>query len=141
MTSYADTGWLCSLYAPDANTGRAAARMLRQILPLPFTWLHQLEFRNALRLRVFRKEITIAQRDASINAMLADLAAGVFAAVAPPIGDVMMRAEAGLTCIPGIADVRPQLGYSSCSKGRVVLGLGDCLLSTTARLLWPGRSR
>lgn len=93
MTAYADTGLLCSLYAPDAHSRRAVARMARQPLPLPMTWLHQLEFRNALRLRVFRGEITPAQRDASLNAMLADLAAGVMAAAAPPLAEVMTEAE------------------------------------------------
>ncbi len=39
MTAYADTGFLCSLYAPDAHTRPAAARMKRQALPLPVTWL------------------------------------------------------------------------------------------------------
>ena len=93
MTAYADTGFLCSLYAPDAHTPRALARMKRQALPLAFTWLHQLEFRNALRLRVFRGEITAAERDASLNAMLADLAAGVLIAAAPPLAAVMTEAE------------------------------------------------
>ena len=93
MTGYADTGLLCSLYAPDAHTGRAVARLRRQPLPLPFTWLHQLEFRNALRLRVFRGEITPGQRDASLNAMLADLAGGVLAATAPPLAEVMTEGE------------------------------------------------
>jgi hypothetical protein len=93
MTAYADTGLLCSLYAPDAHSRRAVARMARQALPLPMTWLHQLEFRNALRLRVFRGEITPAQRDASLNAMLADLAAGVLAAMAPPLSEVTTEAE------------------------------------------------
>lgn len=93
MTAYADTGFLCSLYAPDAHTSRAVARMKRQGLPLAFTWLHQLELRNALRLRVFRREITAAQGDASLNAMLADLAAGVLAGAAPPLGEVMTEAE------------------------------------------------
>jgi predicted nucleic acid-binding protein len=93
MTAYADTGLLCSLYAPDAHSRRAVARMARQALPLPMTWLHQLEFRNALRLRVFRGEITPAQRDASLNAMLADLAAGVLAVAAPPLAEVMTEAE------------------------------------------------
>jgi len=93
MTAYADTGFLCSLYAPDAHTPRALARMKRQALPLAFTWLHQLEFRNALRLRVFRGEITAAERDASLNAMLADLAAGVLIAAAPPLAEVMTEAE------------------------------------------------
>ena len=93
MTAYADTGFLCSLYAPDAHTARAIVRMRRQALPLPFTWLHQLELRNALRLRVFRREITRVQRDASLNAVLADLAAGVLAPVAIDHTGVMTEAE------------------------------------------------
>ena len=93
MSSYADTGFLCSLYAPDAHTRRVVARMRRETLPLPFTWLHQLELRNALRLRVFRREITVVQREASLNMLLADLAAGVLAAAAPDLADVMTEAE------------------------------------------------
>ncbi len=93
MTAYADTGFLCSLYAPDAHTCRAASQVKRQRLPLPVTWLHQLEFRNALRLRVFRNEITPAQRDASLNAMLADLAAGVLTHAEPPLSDLTIEAE------------------------------------------------
>jgi hypothetical protein len=93
MRAYADTGFLCSLYAPDAHTRLAVARMTRQTLPLPVTWLHQLEFRNALRLRVFRVEITPAQRDASLNAMLADLASGVLTHAEPPLANLTMEAE------------------------------------------------
>jgi hypothetical protein len=77
----------------DAVTQRAVARMARQSLPLPFVWLHQLELRNALRLRVFRAEITPAQRDASLNAMLADRSGGMLAVVAPPLAEVMIEAE------------------------------------------------
>ena len=93
MKSYADSGFLCSLYAPDAHTSRAVARMKRQTMPLAFTWLHRLELRNALRLRVFRREITLPQRDASLNAMLADLAGGVLLAAALPLAEVMTEAE------------------------------------------------
>lgn len=93
MRTYADTGFLCSLYAPDPHTRRAVARMRQQTLPLQFTWLHQLELRNALRLRVFRREIKVAQREASLNLMLADLAAGVLAIASPAIAEVMTEAE------------------------------------------------
>lgn len=93
MSGYADTGFLCSLYAPDAHTRRVVARMRRQTLPLPFTWLHQLELRNALRLRVFRREITIAQSEASLDMMLTDLAAGVLAVASPALTEVMTEAE------------------------------------------------
>ena len=93
MKAYADTGFLCSLYAPDAHSVRAVARMARQSLPLPFLWLHQLELRNALRLRVFRSEITPAQRDASLNTLLADLATGVLTSANPALPEVMIEAE------------------------------------------------
>lgn len=93
MSGYADTGVLCSLYAPDVHTTRAAARMKRQELPLPLTWLHHLELRNALRLRVFRGEITAAQRDASLNAFLADQAGRVFIAASPAPSAVATEAE------------------------------------------------
>ncbi len=93
MSAYADTGFLCSLYAPDAHTKRAASRMRRQALPLAFTWIHQLELRNAFRLRVFRREIKPSQRDASLNAHLSDLAAGVLTAASPPQSEVMTEAE------------------------------------------------
>lgn len=93
MTAYADTGFLCSLYAPDAHTARAVKRMRRQPLPLAWMWLHQIELRNALRLRVFRREIAPAQRDASLNLLLADLAAGVLAAVSPSLPEMLVEAE------------------------------------------------
>ena len=93
MNAYADTGLICSLYAPDAHTALAAARMQQQELPISFIWLHQLEFRNAMRLRVFRKEITPAQRDASINAWLADIMNGVFRHRDVPQPDLLIEAE------------------------------------------------
>lgn len=74
MIAYADTGVLCSLHAPDPHTARAIAGMRRQRDSLPFTGLHRLEFRNALRLRVFRKEVSAEQRELAIQAMLSDLA-------------------------------------------------------------------
>lgn len=67
--------------------------MQRQDLPLPFTWLHQLELRNTLRLQVFRREITARQRDASLNLMLADLSRGVLAAASPALTETMIEAE------------------------------------------------
>lgn len=91
--NYADTGFLCSLYTPDAHTEKAIGLMERMTEPLAFTWLHQLEFRNALRLRVFRKEITAKHRDASLNLLLADFAGDILEHVSPPLPDVMTEAE------------------------------------------------
>ena len=45
---YADTGILCSLYAADAHSHRAAAHMKRQALPLFLTMPALAERRHAL---------------------------------------------------------------------------------------------
>jgi predicted nucleic acid-binding protein len=57
MKAYADTGFLVSLHSVDANTAAAARKMKRQALPVAWTWLNELEFRNALRLKIFRNEL------------------------------------------------------------------------------------
>lgn len=93
MSGYADTALLCSLYAPDVHTARAIACLGKQSQPLPIVWLHQLEIRNALRLRVYRREITGAQRDTSLNVLLADLASGVLVTASPPLPAVLTEAE------------------------------------------------
>lgn len=38
MMEYADTGFLCSLYAPDAHTAKAAAAMRRMKSELAFVF-------------------------------------------------------------------------------------------------------
>jgi len=93
MSDYADTGFLCSLYAPDAHTDRAIARMDNLNAPLFFSWLNPVEFRNTLRLRVFRNEITEPQRDASINHLQADLMAGLLQAIEPIQSNVLLETE------------------------------------------------
>jgi predicted nucleic acid-binding protein len=93
MNPYPDTGFLCSLYSHDANSQRAIAEMRRVTLPMSFTWIHQLELRNAMRLRVFRKEITRQQSDASLNLLLADLAEGVLLQIPTALDSVTLEAE------------------------------------------------
>lgn len=93
MSGYADTGFICSLYAPDAHTERVAKFMDKQRAPISFSWLNQVEFRNALRLRVFRKEITAAQSDHSLNLLLADLSAGIFKNVELDHSTVLIETE------------------------------------------------
>ena len=93
MTAYADTGFICSLHAPDAHTALVAACMGRLKQPLPYTALHRLEFRNALRLRVFRKEISRDQCEFSIQAMLSDLASNIFGFAEVPWSEMLLEAE------------------------------------------------
>ena len=90
---YADTGLLCSLYTPDTKT-EEANRWIQQVSPpLPFTWLHQVEFRNALRLRVFRNQISTAEREGVLKTFLGDLAQGFYVQSNPEISEVLLEAE------------------------------------------------
>lgn len=93
MKIYADTGFLCSLYSADTLTDKAERIMQRQTSPLAYTWLHQLELRNALRLRVFRKEISTTQRNVSLNLLLADLAEGILEHASPNLSETIIEAE------------------------------------------------
>ena len=93
MIVYADTGFLFSLYSPDAHTARAMKIMESRAEALAYAWLHQLELRNALRLAVFRKQITASECAASLNLVLADLAEGILTHVSPPMNEVALEAE------------------------------------------------
>lgn len=93
MKAYADTGFLCSLYSPDAHTDLAIQLLKADLLPLPWTWLHQLELRNAMRLRLFRKEITPDQGKASLNLVEADLREGFFEAIEVPLEPLLREVE------------------------------------------------
>jgi predicted nucleic acid-binding protein len=74
---YADTSFLVSLYVQDANTARAVAAVESGATPLVFTPLIRHELRNALRLCVFRRQISTAQRESALHDIDADAEAGV----------------------------------------------------------------
>ena len=62
MPAYADTSFLVAVYSPQPDSIKALSWMQRAREALPFTPLHRPELRNAIRLRVFRGEITADQR-------------------------------------------------------------------------------
>jgi hypothetical protein len=68
LSADADTSFLTSLYIPDSNSIAAVAEMGHLTLPILVTPLGELEFENALQLRVFRKQI--ANREHSPHAGL-----------------------------------------------------------------------
>ena len=76
MRVYADSSFLVSCDLVDANTPRAQVFLSEHHAPLPFTALHELEVRNALRLGVFRRVITDDQAKAATAAIDADLGDG-----------------------------------------------------------------
>lgn len=74
---YADTSFLMSLYALDGNSSRAVKAVERGVMPIFLTPLVRHELQNALRLAVFRRQITSAQREAAWHEVERDLTAGV----------------------------------------------------------------
>ncbi len=78
MVIYPDTSFLVSLYVQEPSTP-SAERFVQDIDgPLAFTPFHRLEFRTALRLRVFRKELSLPQLRSIFLKMEAHLTGGVF---------------------------------------------------------------
>ena len=73
---YAETSFLVSLYVQDANSGRAVADVSK-LVPIFLTPLTGHELRNAIRLCVFRRQITTAQREKALHDLESDKTEGV----------------------------------------------------------------
>jgi predicted nucleic acid-binding protein len=93
MPAYADTSFLARIYTPHADSTKALSWMQRATEPLHFTPLHRHELRNALRLRVFRGEITAEQRKEAFREIDSDLADGILAHTTIPWTDSFREAE------------------------------------------------
>jgi len=91
--AYADTSFLVSLYVQDANSVRAAAEAAKR-LPVYLTPLLEHELRNALRLCVYRRQITAAQRELALHDLGNDKAAGVLHSVPLDWPKALKHAEA-----------------------------------------------
>jgi predicted nucleic acid-binding protein len=80
VKTYADTSFLFSLYATDANSARADAWRQANPAPLPFTAFHRLELRNALSLTLFQQRLTQQEIQAAWQEVENDCAAGLLIA-------------------------------------------------------------
>jgi predicted nucleic acid-binding protein len=78
VSIYADTSFFVSLFVLDANS-QAAARFMRSAkLPILLTPLNELEFLNALHLRVFRREMGAGEVKSAAALFREDLGAQIF---------------------------------------------------------------
>ncbi len=85
MRLYADTSVLVSLYCLDAHSIKAA-QLVQRFDPFIFlTPLVELELANALQLRIFRKEATVAEIRVARAELQKHVAGGFFNTVAMPI--------------------------------------------------------
>ena len=94
MVAYADTSFLFSLYAQDANTHKAAhiGKSLRT--PIAITPYHRLELKNAFRLSVFRGQIDVAECQRLIDLIEADIKSGALLETPVSWAEVYSEAEA-----------------------------------------------
>ena len=94
MVAYADTSFLVAAYSPEAESQKALTWIQHASVPLLFTPLHRQELRNAIRLRVFRQQITSQQRGVAFEEIQSDLEEGILVHTALPWTDVLREAEA-----------------------------------------------
>ena len=92
MVVYADTSFLFSLYAMDGNSAQAHAERLET--PIAFTAFQRYELLNALRLSVFRKEMTAPQHRAVQALIATDMRQGVLSSFQVNWAEVYTHAEA-----------------------------------------------
>jgi predicted nucleic acid-binding protein len=76
-TTYADSSFIVSLVCKDTRSDEAAAFMERAAVPLPFTPLHRIETRNAIRNAAARGAITQAEQRAASRQIEDDLHDGL----------------------------------------------------------------
>jgi len=75
---YLDTGCLVKLYYPEPESRKVAALVAGK--PICFNALHELEFTNALHLKIFHRGATAAQIEAATALVEEDLRSGVLLA-------------------------------------------------------------
>jgi predicted nucleic acid-binding protein len=93
MKCYADTGFLVSLHSADANSVPAKARMKSHGVPMAWTWLHEMEFRNAIRLQAFRKQLDPQDVAQILHNQALGLENGVYFPAAPALAEVNREVE------------------------------------------------
>jgi predicted nucleic acid-binding protein len=92
VVAYADTSFLFSLYAQDANTAQAGQIGETSKTPLVFTPLQRHELRNAFRRAVFRNDMTAEQCNVLLETVEADMK--TVALVETPVAWAEVYAEA-----------------------------------------------
>jgi predicted nucleic acid-binding protein len=78
VTVYFDTGLLIKVYVPEDGSELADELLKNASPPVPFTHLHRIEMRTALRLKQFRGEIDSEALGKTLEMIQADLSAGLF---------------------------------------------------------------
>src|SRR5258708_5672299 len=93
MLVYADTSFLLAVYSPEIASEKAIRWLQSARDPLPFTPLHRHELHTAIRLRVFRGEVTAEERKQAFQEIESDLSETILAHTPIPWTDAFREAE------------------------------------------------
>jgi predicted nucleic acid-binding protein len=93
VTSYLDSSALIKLYVSEWESEEVANYVHTLPEAVPFTHLHEIELKNGLRLKQFRREAQEERVRASIRLIDRDLAAGVLQKLSLSWLDVFRSAE------------------------------------------------
>ena|SRR5438105_10390893 len=93
MDPYADPSFLVGVYSPEPDSVKALQWLQRHREPLPFTPFHRHEVRNAIRLRVFRGDITPEQRKRAFEEIEEDLTDGILVHTTVPWTNAFRESE------------------------------------------------
>ena len=126
--TYLDTGCFVKLYYPEPDSAQVVA--LIQGKALCHTLLHELEFMNALELKVFLKSATAAQVTAARALVEADLKAGVLVSPSGEWKDIFTEAAKLAEQHTGTVGCR-SLDILHCAAARVLAA--SEFISTDAR--------
>jgi predicted nucleic acid-binding protein len=118
LNVYLDSSAIVKLYAPEPDSAAVAEYVRRLSVPLPFSHLHEIEVRNAMRLKIFRGEAESRKVLRSIRAIESDAAAQVLKRPGLNWPDVFRRAE----------DLSKRFSSRSGSRSLDLLHVASCLL-------------
>jgi len=93
VKSYFDSAVLVKAYCLETTSPQALSLIKRATPPLPFTPLHALEIRNALRLKRHRKELTESQLRGALRGLQDDIDSGFLGAQDQDLHEVFAQAE------------------------------------------------
>lgn len=91
--AYADTSLLASLYLKDSNTPAAVERLAAARCVVLLTSWQRFELENALRLRIFRREVSLESLAVVEELLRRDLNAGAVVEVTLPLSSTLEEAR------------------------------------------------
>lgn len=125
MSVYLDSSAIVKLYAPEPDSAALVAYVQGLREPLTFSPLHDLEVKNALRLKVFRKEAPSSQVLKSIRTIDKDLSQEILKRPDLNWPDVFRKAD----------ELSKRFSSRSGSRSLDLLHVASCLLLSSRDFL------